>query len=159
MAHFAFAWELGGGLGHLVRYRRLVRRLLAHGHRVSFIGRDPARVAAVYAGFGVDVRAAPHDATPSALRLARPDSFAEVLYNCGFQAPDAVHARVGRWVAILRELAPAVLVADYSPSALVACRVLGIPAVASGSESPAGRWRRAPAPGQRSERTPTKTSS
>lgn len=133
MFHIVFAWELGGGLGHLVRYRALVARLLADGHAVTFVVRNAASARTVFAGMAVAIREAPCGETPEELRLRPPNSFAEVLYNCGFHAPAPVTERVQTWLALLRELAPAILVADYSPSALIANRRLGIPAIMSGN--------------------------
>ena len=133
MAHVVFAWELGGGLGHLVRYRRLIARLCEAGHRVGFIARDHARAAQVFAPSPVAVAAAPWDETPPAARVTPPNSFAEVLLNSGFADPAQLTRRLAAWCALLREREPDVLVADYAPSAVLAARVLGLRAIASGN--------------------------
>ena len=35
MARILLAWELGGGLGHIVRFQRLIKELRNRGHAVS----------------------------------------------------------------------------------------------------------------------------
>jgi hypothetical protein len=48
MGTILVAWELGGGLGHLVRARPVVSRLLAAGHKIVAIVRDLARMELVF---------------------------------------------------------------------------------------------------------------
>lgn len=133
MANIVFAWELGGGLGHLVRYRLLIERLCAAGHRVSFLAREVARAQRVFAGRPLHYAAAPCGETPPAARIRPPNSFAEVLLNSGYADPADVTARLGRWCELLAPLAPDIVVADYAPGAMLAARVLGLRAVASGN--------------------------
>ncbi|HMM76801.1 MAG TPA: hypothetical protein PJ986_13900 [Gammaproteobacteria bacterium] len=133
MAHVVFAWELGGGLGHLVRYRRLIARLCASGHRISFIAREAARAAQVFAAWPVAVAAAPWDETPPAARVKSPNSVAEVLLNSGFADPAQLRTRLAAWCGLLRERAPDLVIADYAPTAVLATRVLGLRAIAAGN--------------------------
>lgn len=133
MANIVFAWELGGGLGHLVRYRLLIERLCGAGHRVSFIARDVARARQVFAGRALHHVEAPYGETPVAARIRPPNSFAEVLLNSGYAVPAEVTARLTRWCELLTPLAPDVVVGDYAPGAMLAARVLGLRAIASGN--------------------------
>lgn len=133
MARIVFAWELGGGLGHLVRYRMLIERLCAAGHRVAFIARDQARARRVYAGRALDFAGAPYGETPPSARVSPPNSFAEVLLNSGFADAGQVGGRLAQWCDLLASHAPDVLIGDYAPSAMLAARVLGLRAIASGN--------------------------
>ena len=40
MARIAFAWELGGELGHAMACNALAKTLHAHGHRIAFVFRE-----------------------------------------------------------------------------------------------------------------------
>lgn len=133
MAHVVFAWELGGGLGHLVRYRLLIDRLCKDGHRVSFVARDVERARRVFAGRPVEFAVASYADTPVDMRILPPQSFADVLWNSGYADADALTARLAHWCEQLRPLAADVLVGDYAPSAMLAARVLGWRAIASGN--------------------------
>jgi UDP:flavonoid glycosyltransferase YjiC (YdhE family) len=134
MAKIVFTWELGGGLGHLVRYRALVTRLCGEGHAVTFIARDAERARGVFGHLPVTLEPAPWDSTPPALRIAGPNSFAEVLWNSGFAEREVLSDRLRQWSERLDAARPDVVVADYSPTAVLAGRhLLGIRTIASGS--------------------------
>lgn len=134
MAKIVFTWELGGGLGHLVRYRALVTALCARGHAVTFIARDAERARGVFGHLPVTLESAPWDSTPPALRIASPNSFAEVLWNSGFAARETLTDRLRRWRERLAAARPDVIVADYSPTAVLAGHhLLGIRTIASGN--------------------------
>lgn len=52
MSTILFAWELGGGLGHLMQMRPIAHGLLARGHRIAAALKDLFRARQV---FGPDV--------------------------------------------------------------------------------------------------------
>ena len=134
MAKIVFTWELGGGLGHLVRYRALVTALCGRGHAVTFVARDVERARSVFGHLPVTLEPAPWDSTPPALRIASPNSFAEVLWNSGFAAPEVLAERLRQWRERLHAARPDVIVADYSPTAVLAGHhLLGIRTIASGN--------------------------
>lgn len=133
MAKVVFTWELGGGLGHLVRYRQLAGRLCAAGHRVEFLVREPARAAAVFGHLPVAIAAAPHGATAPATRIEAANSIPEVLLNSGFADPHALGQRLRAWCDLLSAAAPTVVIAEYSPTAVLAARALGLRAIAAGN--------------------------
>lgn len=133
MPHAVFASELGANTGHVVRYRALAAALLADGHRVTFIARDAARARQVLAPLPVEVEAGYTDFTPTSRRRRGALTLAGIFWNCGFHAAEVIAARVSCWQAALARLAPAVAICDHAPSALLAARLLGIPAFAAGS--------------------------
>lgn len=133
MANVVFTWELGGGLGHLVRYRALIDLLCAAGHTVSFIARDVERAGRVFAGRPVSLRPAPYGDTPPERRVAPPNNFAEVLLNSGYADAAEVAPRLRQWCELLAHARPDVIIADYSPGAVLAGRLLGVRTIASGN--------------------------
>lgn len=133
MAKIAIAWELGGGLGHLVRYRSLVDLLLEAGHSVSFLVRDVGKAQSIFRQSGPEFHQVYPGETPQAQRLPAANSFAEVLFNCGFHDPTAVAQRVAHWLNVLQSVQPEVMIADYSPTGLLAARIRNITTVVSGN--------------------------
>lgn len=131
--HVVFAWELGAGLGHLVRYQTLTSRLLATGHKVSFIAREPAQVPVVFPDADVGVYRAPYARAPQERQIRSPNSLAEIIWNCGFHDREILRERAAWWRNTFRELAADVVVADHSPTALLGARLDGTPAIPSGS--------------------------
>ena len=133
MAKVCFAWELGQGYGHLVRYVTLIRRLLDRGDEVYFLAKDAARARRVFAEMRVNIEQIEPGLTPADEAFATLHSYPEILHNFGFYASDALEQQLQQWFEKLRAWQPDVLVVDHSPTALVANRICQIPMISSGS--------------------------
>ncbi len=80
MATILFAWELGGGMGHLTNIAPLARHLAQQGHEVAVALRDLSRAAIVFPGDDVQILQAPtkvridsrHIESPPTLRTSYP---------------------------------------------------------------------------------------
>lgn len=133
MAHFLLAWELGAGLGHLTRLRALAKALQQRGHRLSFVLKDVVTGASqLPAAWGPTLQA------PVLLNeghvTQRPAwSMADVLLGCGHASASTLTPLADAWVALLRLSACNAVVADHAPTALLAARLLGLPALHLGS--------------------------
>ena len=132
MAKIVFCWELGQGLGHVAPHLALIRRLLARGDEVQFLAKDAQRTATVFAGMNVEVTKITPGFTPPDERIRSVDSYPEVLHNCGFNDADRLGQRLGEFVSIVEALRPDVLIADFSPTLLLANVILGYPLVMVG---------------------------
>ena len=127
------AWELGGGLGHLIRALPLVRSLRQHGHRVSIVARDMSRVTRSFAGLDVDFFQAPVKRIRPENRVVTLRNFAHILHNNGYaDGKELVRLSEG-WRSLYRELKPDLLLSDHSPTALVAARGLPLPVATIGT--------------------------
>ena len=133
MAKICFTWELGQGLGHLVRYDTLIERLVCRGDEVWFLAKDAARARAVFAGRPVNIEQIEPGSTPREYSFGALDSYPEILNNFGFYAPDPLERQVQPWLTKFTALAPDILVVDHSPTALLANRISQIPMISSGS--------------------------
>ncbi|MBI4693331.1 MAG: hypothetical protein HY749_04850 [Gammaproteobacteria bacterium] len=133
MATICICWEYGTGYGHVLRYRELVAKLRGEGHRVVYVARAPQRAAAVFGADAPEILAAPLGETPPARRIRLPYTFAEILLNCGFDDGAALAVRTRAWRDLLRARAPDAIFSDFSPSALMAGRALGVPTIVCGS--------------------------
>jgi len=137
-----YAWELGGGLGHVLRSLPLARKLAARGHRVIAALRELRR-----AGEMVDRRSATatssrSDELPSAQvefmpapylawRISDPiepvRSYADLLHNVGFAHVEDLRILTGAWRTIFDLARPDVVLCDHNPTALLAASLDGIP--------------------------------
>lgn len=125
MARFVLAWELGGGLGHVVPLAQLASALLARGHEVHLVWRDLSSSRAVF-GPGFDAPglhlwqapcwAAEPDTPP------QPATHAEVLFKAGYRDAGPLLGLARAWRQLFDAIRPAVLVADHAPTALLAAR-------------------------------------
>lgn len=125
MATILLAWELGGGLGHLVNLQPLARGLSNRGHRVILVARDLSAAALVLSKDGIELLQTPPVERP-ARGIGLTYTFAQLLYNCGFADPKRLTRRVALWRNWLHDLRPNLIVCDHSPTALLASRGLDI---------------------------------
>lgn len=132
MAGIFFSWELGGGLGHAGSIKPLAEEMIRRGHRVSLGLRDLVHTDVLLSG----IEAPRHQAPVWLHRVhgvpSPPASMAEILMACGYLNADALRGLFVGWRNLLMLLRPDLLVADYSPTAILAARSLGIPSVATG---------------------------
>ena len=131
MATIVFAWELGGGGGHLTQIAPIAIGLRGLGHDVAVIGRDRATAARLLAGSGVSVHQAP--ALAGAAPPARyADSYAEVLLRCGYAHQAGLRRMIRGWREAFDRLRPDLIVADFAPTAMLAARLCGTPVAVIG---------------------------
>lgn len=130
MAKVLFTWELGAGWGHLMTIRPLAEALAAAGHDVTVAAKGLGEAQQLLSPVGARVVGAPTHIGKKWKPIANPATFAHMLYNASFGDVDDLIARARAWRALF-ELAQAdVLVADHSPTALLAARASNIPRVA-----------------------------
>lgn len=129
------AWEGGAGRGHVVTLARVARALSGRASCDAALGwmDHAAEIApwceAVFPGIKL-----PYDREARAARRAPPSAtWAEWLNDCGFGDGVKMAARVGWWVDVLQKRRIGLVIGDYAPCALMAARILGIPALAVGT--------------------------
>jgi hypothetical protein len=122
MATVLIAWELGGGLGHLVPLRPLVRGLCQRGHRVVAALKDLSRAAGVFGRDGVSYLQAPFRLGQVANHVPRPRTFAHILHNVGFGDAEELRTLAGAWSSLYDYVQADLILFDHSPAALLAAR-------------------------------------
>ena len=133
MTKVLFAWELGGGQGHLIPHRELLQQLLTRGHRVHVVSRDLARASRAFAGLPLQLWQAPLSLHPPDRIIEPTVSLSHVLHNVGFANMADLAARIAAWRNLFDAIRPDLLLADYSPTALLAARGIGIRTIAIGT--------------------------
>lgn len=120
-----FAWELGGGFGHIASMRRYAARLAGHGIRMVAVVRNP-KVARGLADLGVEVLRAPPWPEASFTSRQRAEASSATLGDslaiAGLADPDALIGLLARWSDIFKSVRPDLVVADYAPAAALAAR-------------------------------------
>lgn len=133
MARFALAWEQGAGLGHAMPLAQVARRLLAQGHDVDLIWRDPPLAHATLGGLLHHPRlrlwAAPswRGQVFNDEVAAEPSTYADLLCLIGYLDTSVLTTLLKAWFNLLQTLQPDVLVVDHAPGALLAAK--GLPAL------------------------------
>jgi UDP:flavonoid glycosyltransferase YjiC (YdhE family) len=120
-----FAWELGGGLGHVMTLRRLASRLRHLGIGAVFAIKDSRAAGPLQAG-GIEVIQAPlwPSASMSAAEVARTSSatMGDILCTAGLANPDKLDSLLDAWSAEFARIKPDIVVADLAPAASLAAR-------------------------------------
>ena len=122
MAKILLAWELGGGLGHIAKLALIGQELARRGHQVTAAVRDLVHADQVFQGTGIAYFQAPTKVSPCETRFNPPATFAHILHNCGFSAAAELRGMTSAWKALYEAIAPDIILADHSPTALLAAR-------------------------------------
>ena len=131
MARILIGWEFGRNLGHIARDLPLARACRDAGHEVVWAVPDLRAAAAQLEGEGFLLLQTPLvRATPN---QSPPISFSDMLLREGYADAAGLLGSLHGWVSLVRLAAPAVIVHDYAPTALLAARVTGVPAMVLGS--------------------------
>jgi hypothetical protein len=144
MATILYAWELGGGLGHVLRSSPLAETLAAHEHRMIAALRELRRAEAMVARHphpgllpsrerAIQFLPAPHLAwkVPDPIEPAM--TYADLLHNVGFAQVEDLRILTRAWRTIFELGRPDVVLCDHSPTALFAASLDGIPTATIGT--------------------------
>lgn len=133
MTKALLVWELGGGLGHAANLLPIARRLVESDHTVALALRDLSVAGRVFGNLQVGLWQAPFKNSRPKQPVPEPRTFADILFNCGFGDLEELRALVKAWLAIYQAARPDVIVAEHSPSALLAARIARCPVVLLGT--------------------------
>ncbi|NQV59871.1 MAG: hypothetical protein HQ502_09400 [Alphaproteobacteria bacterium] len=136
MSRVVCAWELGAGTGHLHFLGAIGQALRARGHDVTYVLKDLVTASRFSAFSDAQLLQAPLHNRVSHLPPAI--NYAETLNRVGYLDVDALTGLIGAWRGLLRLVGPDLVLADHSPTALIAARLENLPAatVGSGFSSP-----------------------
>lgn len=132
MANIMIAWELGGGLGHIMRVAALARELSAKGHEVFAVLRHLPDSSFASWPTGTRLLQAPksHRRDPGFKDLS---TYADILFASGYHDARTLGGLVIGWSSLIELIEPVVIVADHSPTACLVARLSDIPLVRFGS--------------------------
>lgn len=130
--HIVFTWELGGGLGHIAGFSPLAKALLKEGYVVSIVSKNVSSAAKVFTGLPIKVYQSPLYRNISN-KLDVTYSYSEILIDLGYKSIQELEPLVSAWKNIFTLLKPDLVIADHSPTALLACRILDIKKITIGT--------------------------
>ncbi len=126
MSKILFTWELGAGIGHMAPCRALFESLCASGHSLILVLRDLSHAKIIFRGLNVTFAQAPVktyvgfgnpvNSVPNAT------TYTHILHNSGYENADELEALVAAWRSIYEWTQPDLVIADHSPTALLALR-------------------------------------
>jgi len=131
MAKIALCWELGRGSGHLAVLAEFVQPLIQHGHEVCLIVQNLGRADKLKAFKGLKIYQAPllnHSIEPYSVV-----NYSSVLLMCGYDDSKNLSATINGWKNIFDSLHIDFVIAEHSPTALVAAKIENIPSAMVGA--------------------------
>lgn len=134
MPKVLIAWELGGGLGHVSPLRTIGVELVRRGSEVA-IATTAGNVELcrqAFAGTGIEVLAAP-TLPVSEKRLKYPCTYSDILHDAGYANAENVRLATDQWLELFDLHQPDLILADHSPTALLACCIRPLPKAAIGT--------------------------
>lgn len=125
MAAILYAWEFGANLGHVGAFMPLARALRDAGHEVHWVVCQPAVVGDFLASEGFTWLAAP--TLPEQPRQGPPLTYADILLRFGYANSQNLFGLVGGWREAMRLTGAQLVMADHSPTSVLAARTLELP--------------------------------
>jgi UDP:flavonoid glycosyltransferase YjiC (YdhE family) len=132
MGRIVFAWEFGGGMGHIQRLLPLAKILQDRGHDVMCLMQHVIDAGRRLGPHHIKVLQAPVWQV-KVKKLKNTFNYAEALFNQGYLVRDGLPSMTRAWVNLLDCIKPDVLVADHAPTALLAARGSGLRTVLLGT--------------------------
>ena len=132
MSRIAFVWELGSSYGHISLLIPFAKKLRQRGHDVVLVLRELQNVSNL-SGDELPVLQAPLWIYPPTGLSEPPLNYSEILLRYGYLDAKGLAGLVSAWRSIFALHGSDVIVADHSPTALLAARSMGLPATTLGS--------------------------
>ena len=132
MSRIAFVWELGTAYGHISRMLPFARKLKQRGHEVALIVRELHNAGNLHSD-GIPILQAPIW-LPQTKGLRNPPlNFSEILLRYGYLDSQGLTGLLSAWRGLFALHASDVIVADHSPTALLAAHSMGLAATTLGT--------------------------
>jgi hypothetical protein len=133
MANVLLAWEMGGGLGHLMQLFPLAQYLVEKGHTVWAALKDLSRAREVFGRLNIRFVQAPIMRSRRADEGSKAMTFAHILQSAGWADARELAGLAEAWRNLLTLAKVDLVIFDHSPTALLAARGLPMKKVLIGS--------------------------
>ncbi len=133
MSKVLLTWELGANAGYVNPLGAIAAEMKRRGHDVMVSVRDLAAGEKYLTPLGIKIIQTPVWNGHGNFRLHSAVNYAELLMHAGYLDVEQVSGQIRSWINLIELLKPSMILANHSPSVLLAARVCGIPAVQFGS--------------------------
>ncbi len=131
-APILLATELGNGQGHLAPIGTVAAHLAGRGQRCLLATHQPEMAESLGLYRYASILPAPVG-TAGIQAVPVQASYVSLLHNCGWHGTVALAGRLRAWCSLLQLSGARALLVDHAPTALLAARMLGLPAAALGT--------------------------
>ncbi|MDT0594731.1 glycosyltransferase [Glaciecola petra] len=131
--HIVLTWELGAGYGHIMGFTPLINVWLERGYKVSLISRNTVTAGNLLRDHPVSILQAPLYSREVANKVDLTLTYADIIYNLGYARTQDLVSLSNAWINLFSLIKPDLIIADHSPSAVLAARCLDIKTVTYGT--------------------------
>ena len=131
MSKLLYAWEFGANLGHIGTFLPVARELRNRGHDVNWVVTHTNQAVKLLDRDSFAWLQAP--TMGETRREGPPLSYADILLRFGYANGEELLGLVVAWRQLFILLKPSLVLADHSPTAILAARTLDIPVMLFGS--------------------------
>lgn len=131
MANIALCWELGAGLGHLLPLAEFARYFNQRGHSSTLFSRYPDSYRSLPGLDECAVVQAPYQ--HSRQKQLDAYNYSGLMRLCGYQNEHELAPLLKSWLRLFEDNNIQLVVADHSPTAVLAAHVLQIPCIMTGN--------------------------
>ncbi len=132
MSRIAFVWELGSSYGHISVLLPFAKKLKQRGHDVVLVSRELQNASNLHHE-GIPILQAPLWLNPPKGLSEPPLNYSEILMRYGYFNAESLAGLVSAWRSLFALHGSDLIVADHSPTALLAARSMGLAATTLGS--------------------------
>lgn len=132
MSEISFTSELSQDIGQLNRFLPLLERLRERGHSSHLILRDMSRLYHLLEGEAPTTFQAPLW-LPRLVNAVQPLNYADILLATGYADTRGLRALTSAWMRLFELNNTALVIADHSPTAILAARIMQLPCITVGS--------------------------
>jgi UDP:flavonoid glycosyltransferase YjiC (YdhE family) len=119
MRRIVFAWEFGGGMGHIQRILPLAKKMQERGHEVICVMKHVISAEGVLGKHDIKIIQAPVWQT-KVKQLPTSYSYSDTLVNLGYLVRGAPLSIAKAWRNLFDNLKPDLIIMDHAPTALIA---------------------------------------
>lgn len=131
-APILLATELGNGQGHLAPIGAIITHLASRGQPRVLATHQPETAEVMGLHRYAPILPVPVG-TAGVQSVPIQASYASLLHNCGWHGAAALAGRLRAWCSLMQLSGAWAVLVDHAPTALLAARVLGLPAAAMGT--------------------------
>ncbi len=124
------ASEMGGGWGHLLPLRIIAREFIRQGAEVVLLARDAVKAKKAFSGLNGAIHPLP---AWTMRKTGFSVNYAHCLWGNGYWQRERFEEHLHWWIERLQTLGASFVLSDFSPTALLAARVRGLPRGAIGT--------------------------
>lgn len=131
--HLLLTWELGSGYGHIMGFIPLIEALIPLGVSLSIIARNTVVAGQLLADYPVTIYPSPIFIGDQDRLRSATLSYSDIIYDLGFGDVDELTHTAQAWQNLFALINPDMIIADHSPTAILAARCKRIPSVTFGT--------------------------